>query len=325
MKRPLLKAAPSSSKAGAAATEDKDATLFQELRKTKMCSFHAKGHCRYGVNCAFAHFPHELHIAPDLRKTSLCKAFEAGKCSTRDCKFAHGEKELRGHSEQSIRPPGRLTGANHEPGLSEQDIMVHQAWMAFRHQELAARARHSAGLIGTDFSNGILRLPPHMLARDDFSGRGNDLDEFCRELAVLYSQDLSSRRAGPIGPLGHSGRVPTQSQKKNDLGTSAMRSKATSAAVKANGPKQPSSLSNKSAMEPMKIKMIEPCTSEVSKVIATTSYDCGFQTDLATLREIYAMTLAESSIPFSPSQIPLPEALPPWQGCSRAWQASDPD
>jgi len=69
--------------------------LTSQLRKTKICLYHLKGACQYGANCAFAHSCTELQSTPDLRKTRLCQAFEAGACNNPDCSFAHGEEELR--------------------------------------------------------------------------------------------------------------------------------------------------------------------------------------------------------------------------------------
>jgi hypothetical protein len=57
--------------------------------------YHLKGACQYGSDCAFAHSCTELQSTPDLRKTRLCQAFDAGGCDNPDCSFAHGEEELR--------------------------------------------------------------------------------------------------------------------------------------------------------------------------------------------------------------------------------------
>jgi hypothetical protein len=54
-----------------------------------------RGTCQYGSDCAFAHSCTELQSTPDLRKTRLCEAFEAGNCTNGRCSFAHGEEELR--------------------------------------------------------------------------------------------------------------------------------------------------------------------------------------------------------------------------------------
>jgi len=74
------------------------------MQKTKLCEFHLDGKCKYGSECAFAHQESELKTLPDLRKTRLCRAFSKGKCVDANCKFAHGQEELRGSEKKtSIR------------------------------------------------------------------------------------------------------------------------------------------------------------------------------------------------------------------------------
>lgn len=73
----------------------KKSCLHKQLRKTKFCVYHLQGVCQFGENCAFAHSCGELQGAPDLRKTRLCRAFVNGGCKDRDCDFAHSEEELR--------------------------------------------------------------------------------------------------------------------------------------------------------------------------------------------------------------------------------------
>jgi hypothetical protein len=66
------------------------------LNRTKLCSFHAKGQCKHGNQCCFAHGEAELQEQPNLLKTRLCKDMQDGWCvrGTR-CKFAHSIAELR--------------------------------------------------------------------------------------------------------------------------------------------------------------------------------------------------------------------------------------
>merc|ERR1719502_1208750 len=71
------------------------AAVRQQMRKTRMCIFYAKGACEFSNTCMFAHTPEELQAGPDFFKTQLCKAFMAGKCDDKQCEFAHGEHELR--------------------------------------------------------------------------------------------------------------------------------------------------------------------------------------------------------------------------------------
>mmetsp|Transcript_87416 Transcript_87416/g.270644 ORF Transcript_87416/g.270644 Transcript_87416/m.270644 type:complete len:260 (+) Transcript_87416:99-878(+) len=69
--------------------------LSKQMQKTRLCDFHKEGRCKYGSACAFAHSQEELKDMPDLRKTRICRSFTQGKCSSTNCKFAHGNEELR--------------------------------------------------------------------------------------------------------------------------------------------------------------------------------------------------------------------------------------
>lgn len=61
-----------------------------------MCAFFLHGACVYGKACAFAHNPNELKDSPDLTKTRLCQTYaETGSCTDPECRFAHGDDELR--------------------------------------------------------------------------------------------------------------------------------------------------------------------------------------------------------------------------------------
>jgi len=64
--------------------------------KTKMCKFHRAGKCAKGRQCPWAHDPSELQVAPDLRRTKLCKELIAkGHCTNAKCTFAHSQEECR--------------------------------------------------------------------------------------------------------------------------------------------------------------------------------------------------------------------------------------
>jgi hypothetical protein len=71
--------------------------LRNPFSKTTWCKFFAFGQCGKGEACEFAHGTDELRIAPDLKKTSLCKFWKEGKCTrpASTCQFAHGLHELR--------------------------------------------------------------------------------------------------------------------------------------------------------------------------------------------------------------------------------------
>eukprot|EP00451_Oxyrrhis_marina_P009407 CAMPEP_0204308844 /NCGR_PEP_ID=MMETSP0469-20131031/747_1 /ASSEMBLY_ACC=CAM_ASM_000384 /TAXON_ID=2969 /ORGANISM="Oxyrrhis marina" /LENGTH=212 /DNA_ID=CAMNT_0051288389 /DNA_START=105 /DNA_END=743 /DNA_ORIENTATION=- len=71
---------------------------LKHFRKTKLCEdFMKTGSCTKGKQCKFAHGESELRIAPNLEKTKLCAAFEEhGHCEKgASCQFAHGSQELR--------------------------------------------------------------------------------------------------------------------------------------------------------------------------------------------------------------------------------------
>lgn len=66
------------------------------LSKTKMCTFRARGECRRGQSCSFAHAESELVAQPNLHKTRFCTDYLSGSCRRADkCKFAHSPEEIR--------------------------------------------------------------------------------------------------------------------------------------------------------------------------------------------------------------------------------------
>lgn len=68
-----------------------------QFRKTRLCRFFEIGQCSKGQACPFAHGSTEMQIAPDLTKTSICRAWRQKQCplSASRCPFAHGASELR--------------------------------------------------------------------------------------------------------------------------------------------------------------------------------------------------------------------------------------
>jgi|Transcript_30166 hypothetical protein len=80
-----------------AAKKDSRDLFRLQFRKTRLCTFHMEGRCRYGNACGFAHEDAQMTIPPDLTKTSLCEKWQQGKCNhtAATCKFAHGKHELR--------------------------------------------------------------------------------------------------------------------------------------------------------------------------------------------------------------------------------------
>lgn len=90
----VVAAGPAEESAPSSQEKSRRACLHRQLHKTKFCTYHLKGACHYGTECAFAHSCVELQVTPDLRKTRICKAFLEGKCMDPGCDFAHGEEEL---------------------------------------------------------------------------------------------------------------------------------------------------------------------------------------------------------------------------------------
>eukprot|EP00440_Ansanella_granifera_P013454 gb/GFBE01014620.1/.p1 GENE.gb/GFBE01014620.1/~~gb/GFBE01014620.1/.p1 ORF type:complete len:261 (+),score=67.86 gb/GFBE01014620.1/:1-783(+) len=72
-------------------------TFRKQFKKTQLCRFFLTSRCMKGGSCEFAHGKEELHAPPDLRQTSICKAWLQGVCpeSAQTCRFAHGTAMLR--------------------------------------------------------------------------------------------------------------------------------------------------------------------------------------------------------------------------------------
>lgn len=66
-----------------------------QFNRTRLCTFHARGHCFHGEQCKYAHNNDQLQSVPDLTKTRLCFNFFRGECHNTNCSFAHGYHELR--------------------------------------------------------------------------------------------------------------------------------------------------------------------------------------------------------------------------------------
>lgn len=70
--------------------------VLRQFSKTELCKFKAKGFCRNGVSCNFAHSKEEMNSRPCLSKTKICESFQVGRCTEGDsCRFAHSMEELR--------------------------------------------------------------------------------------------------------------------------------------------------------------------------------------------------------------------------------------
>mmetsp|Transcript_111136 Transcript_111136/g.314474 ORF Transcript_111136/g.314474 Transcript_111136/m.314474 type:complete len:147 (+) Transcript_111136:2-442(+) len=87
-------AQPASTQANAEVPPRQRQQLFM---KTQPCRFFAKGWCRSGIDCTFAHNLEEMRECPDLTKTSICHRWARHQCprSARECRYAHGAGDLR--------------------------------------------------------------------------------------------------------------------------------------------------------------------------------------------------------------------------------------
>jgi len=79
--------------------DQQNVTLHRMLAKTEMCKWYLQGKpCAFHKSrggCIYAHGPHELRQAPELKKVSLCWAWSKfGHCTKGSaCTFAHGEED----------------------------------------------------------------------------------------------------------------------------------------------------------------------------------------------------------------------------------------
>lgn len=77
------------------------------LDKTKLCKFFAKGLCRRGHACTFAHGKRQIRPQPDLFRTQMCNDFiSSGFCRFGDtCRYAHSSEEVRA---PEVKAPARV-------------------------------------------------------------------------------------------------------------------------------------------------------------------------------------------------------------------------
>jgi len=78
------------------------------LDKTKLCKFFAKGLCRRGHACTFAHGKRQIRPQPDLFRTQMCNDFiSSGFCRFGDtCRYAHSSEEVRA---PEVKAPARVS------------------------------------------------------------------------------------------------------------------------------------------------------------------------------------------------------------------------
>mmetsp|Transcript_157 Transcript_157/g.424 ORF Transcript_157/g.424 Transcript_157/m.424 type:complete len:449 (+) Transcript_157:101-1447(+) len=71
------------------------------LLKTKICTLWEQGVCRRR-NCRFAHGEHELRKQPSFELTVMCRL--QGSCTDPDCRYAHSVEELRPRAKSPEEP-----------------------------------------------------------------------------------------------------------------------------------------------------------------------------------------------------------------------------
>jgi len=74
---------------------DEASRIDSQFFKTSICMFWQQGRCTRR-ECRFAHGEQELREVPDLTKTAMCRQMlKNGKCPIKNCKYAHSRDELR--------------------------------------------------------------------------------------------------------------------------------------------------------------------------------------------------------------------------------------
>eukprot|EP00929_Paragymnodinium_shiwhaense_P109508 TRINITY_DN7597_c0_g1_i2.p1 TRINITY_DN7597_c0_g1~~TRINITY_DN7597_c0_g1_i2.p1 ORF type:complete len:335 (-),score=67.02 TRINITY_DN7597_c0_g1_i2:385-1389(-) len=127
-----MQSSSSSATQNRAGTETKVKVLHQ-LSKTTLCNFFAAGSCPNGADCKFAHGTQELQSKPNFCKTSICKAWKAGKCkkTAAKCQFAHGYSDIR-----------TTSGFDGKSGGAAEDQRKKRSEVSRRHAE---KSKPSAG------------------------------------------------------------------------------------------------------------------------------------------------------------------------------------
>lgn len=97
------------------------AVALRQFEKTALCCFHTFSRCKKGSGCGFAHGESELQVTPNFAETSLCRAWEAGKCnrSRQRRRFAHGVHNLRRRSTRRERK-GRPESCDKKPEAGDK-------------------------------------------------------------------------------------------------------------------------------------------------------------------------------------------------------------
>jgi len=88
--------APVSCKGSCQGSGDSTTRYNGQFHKTKLCTFWLQNMCERNDDCKYAHGEQELKHPPNLSKTTMCANTVAfGFCDVEDCPYAHSCSELR--------------------------------------------------------------------------------------------------------------------------------------------------------------------------------------------------------------------------------------
>jgi len=187
--------------------------------KTRLCKFYAKGKCKRGQACTFAHGDREVQQQPDFFRTQLCADFlRSGGCKSGSaCSYAHSPQELRkAKTHKGSKGQGLRKVADPEVSLEVRRLeMMQQEAVRMRSQlvTLQASTGHlmphpvctSSSNASSAFGPGTGQSFKLVREQDDIKEHGDELDvttglsrqstEEGSELPVCFSRQ-STREDG---------------------------------------------------------------------------------------------------------------------------------
>jgi len=107
--------------------------------KTRLCKFYAKGKCRRGEACTYAHGEVEVQPQPDFFRTQFCVDFlRSGACKAGSrCSYAHDLQELRhAKTHKSGRGQDLKKAADPQVSLEVRKLEMMQQEVARLHSQL---------------------------------------------------------------------------------------------------------------------------------------------------------------------------------------------
>mmetsp|Transcript_118146 Transcript_118146/g.328487 ORF Transcript_118146/g.328487 Transcript_118146/m.328487 type:complete len:145 (+) Transcript_118146:64-498(+) len=92
------------------------------FENTTLCKFFAKGRCKRGEACTFAHGECELRPKPDLSKTKMCRDMARGGVCMRGgaCSYAQSLQELRPSPIQARSGVEGVAGSSGQPAAGSE-------------------------------------------------------------------------------------------------------------------------------------------------------------------------------------------------------------